>query len=123
MLIWVTEARPLENFTLWLRFSDRSEGKVDLREFIESDRRPIVRQLRDPAVFADLKVASDTVVWANGFDLAPEFCAPGSTRTQPPETGHRDRRSRGKCRARLEKPVNIVDDLAPRSAHRKSGQL
>ena len=73
MLIWVTEARPLENFTLWLRFSDRSEGKVDLREFIESDRRPIVRQLRDPAVFADLKVASDTVVWANGFDLAPEF--------------------------------------------------
>ncbi len=48
MLIWVTEARPLENFTLWLRFSDCSEGKVDLREFIESDRRPIVRQLRDP---------------------------------------------------------------------------
>jgi Protein of unknown function (DUF2442) len=73
MLVWVTEAKPLENFTLWLRFSDRSEGKVDLREFIESDRRPIVRQLRDPAAFADLKVASDTVVWVNGFDLAPEF--------------------------------------------------
>ena len=73
MLVSVTEAKPLENFTLWLRFSDRSEGKVDLREFIESDRRPIVRQLRDPAAFEDLKVASDTVVWANGFDLAPEF--------------------------------------------------
>ena len=72
-MIWVTEARPLENFTLWLRFSDRSEGKVDLREFIESDRRPIVRQLRDPTVFSNLKVEADTVVWANGFDLAPEF--------------------------------------------------
>jgi hypothetical protein len=32
-----------------------------------------VHQLRDPAAFADLKVASDTVLWANGFDLAPEF--------------------------------------------------
>jgi Protein of unknown function (DUF2442) len=73
MLVWVTEAKPLENFTLWLRFSDQSEGKVDLREFIESDRRPIVRQLRDPAAFADVKVTWDTVVWANGFDLAPEF--------------------------------------------------
>jgi Protein of unknown function (DUF2442) len=73
MVIWVTEARPLENFALWLRFSDLSEGRVDLREFIESDRRPIVRQLREPAVFANLRVESDTVVWANGFDLAPEF--------------------------------------------------
>jgi hypothetical protein len=73
MVVWVTEAKALPGFKLWLRFSDASEGKVDLREFIEADRRPIVRQLRDPAVFADLKVASDTVVWSNGFDLAPEF--------------------------------------------------
>jgi hypothetical protein len=73
MVVWVTEAKPLENFTLWLRFSDQSEGKVDLREFIEADCRPIVRQLRDPMVFANLRVESDTVVWANGFDLAPEF--------------------------------------------------
>jgi Protein of unknown function (DUF2442) len=73
MMVWVTEARTLPEFTLWLRFSDASEGKVDLREFIDSDRRPIVRQLRDPAVFANLRVDADTVVWANGFDLAPEF--------------------------------------------------
>ena len=73
MMVWVTEARALPEFTLWLRFSDASEGKVDLREFIESDRRLIVRQLRDPAVFANLRVDADTVVWANGFDLAPEF--------------------------------------------------
>lgn len=73
MMIWVTEARAMDNFTLWLRFSDRSEGKVDLRDFIESDLRPIVRQLRDPAAFLNLRVEADTVVWANGFDLAPEF--------------------------------------------------
>jgi hypothetical protein len=72
-MVWVTEARALPEFALWLRFSDGSEGKVDLREFIESDRRPIVRQLGDPEVFANLRVDADTVVWANGFDLAPEF--------------------------------------------------
>jgi hypothetical protein len=72
-MIWVTEARALDNFRLWLRFSDRSEGKVDLREFIQTDPRPIVRQLQDPAVFSNFKVEADTVVWANGFDLAPEY--------------------------------------------------
>jgi hypothetical protein len=73
MVVWVTEAKALPGFRLWLRFSDASEGEVVLREFIESDRREIVRQLRDPAVFANLAVDADTVVWANGFDLAPEF--------------------------------------------------
>ena len=73
MVVWVTEAKALPDLKLWLRFSDASEGEVDLREFIDADRRTIVRQLRDPVVFAALRVDADTVVWANGFDLAPEF--------------------------------------------------
>ena len=73
MVVWVTEAKALPGFRLWLKFSDASQGEVDLREFIESDRREVVRQLRDPAVFANLTVDADTVVRANGFDLAPEF--------------------------------------------------
>jgi hypothetical protein len=73
MVIWVTEAKPLPDFVLWLRFSDGSEGRVRLRDFIEADRRPIVQQLRDPHAFSAMGVESDTVVWANGFDLAPEF--------------------------------------------------
>lgn len=73
MVVWVTEAKALPGFRLWLRFSDGSQGEVALREFIESDRREIVRQLRDPAVFSNFVVDADTVVWTNGFDLAPEF--------------------------------------------------
>ena len=38
-----------------------------------TDQREIVRQLWDPVAFANLTIDSDTVVWANGFDLAPEF--------------------------------------------------
>lgn len=73
MFVWVTEARALPGFRLWLRFSDAACGEVKLRDFIERDHRSIVRQLLDPVVFADIRVQADTVVWGNGFDLAPEF--------------------------------------------------
>jgi hypothetical protein len=73
MVVWVTEARALPGFRLWLRFSDAAFGEVNLRDFVERDDRPIVRQLRDPTTFADIRVEADTVVWGNGFDLAPEF--------------------------------------------------
>jgi hypothetical protein len=54
-------------------FSDRTEGEVDLRDFIMSDHRPIAAELRDREKFAAIRVDMDTVVWENGFDLAPEF--------------------------------------------------
>ena len=72
-MIWVTEVNARPDYGLWLRFSDGAQGSVDLREFIFADTRPVVLALRDPAVFAAVRVDMDTVAWANGFDLAPEF--------------------------------------------------
>ena len=72
-MIWVTDAKALPDYRLQVRFSDGTEGDIDLREFIESDARPIVKALRDRAAFAAIRVEMDTVVWDNGFDLAPEF--------------------------------------------------
>lgn len=72
-MIWVTEAKALPDHRLWVRFSDGKDGEVDLKEFIFVDTRPIVMALRDAAVFAAINVDMDTVVWANGFDLAPEY--------------------------------------------------
>lgn len=72
-MIWVTDAKALQGFRLWVRFSDNAEGEVELQDFIASDPRPIVAALREPAVFSAIRVEMDTVVWANGFDLAPEF--------------------------------------------------
>jgi hypothetical protein len=73
MLIWVIDAKAPPDYRLWLRFSDATQGVVDLGDFIDMDPRQIVRQLRDPVVFASLIVDPETVVWSNGFDLAPEF--------------------------------------------------
>ncbi len=72
-MIWVTEAKSLPQYRLWIRFSDGTEGEIDLTDFIAADARSIVSELRDPEVFAAIRVEMDTVVWANGFDLAPEF--------------------------------------------------
>ena len=72
-MIWVTDAKALPDYRLQVRFSDGTEGDIDLREFIEADARPIVKALRDRSMFAAIRVEMDTVVWENGFDLAPEF--------------------------------------------------
>ena len=72
-MIWVTEANALPEFRLRVLFSDGTEGEVDIKEFIAADARPIVAELRNPIAFAAIRIEMDTVVWANGFDLAPEF--------------------------------------------------
>ena len=80
-MIWVTEAKAIGPFQVWLRFSDGTEGEVDLAEFVAADSRPILAALRNPTAFAALRVDFDTVVWDNGFDLAPEFLR---ARIKPP---------------------------------------
>ena len=72
-LKWVTAARTLPNYRLWVCFDDGVEGEVDLHDFVMSDQRPIVAALRAPGDFAAIRVEHDTVVWENGFDLAPEY--------------------------------------------------
>jgi Protein of unknown function (DUF2442) len=72
-VIWVLEAKPFPDYRLQVRFSDNSAGVVDLKSFIFADQRPIVAALREASLFAAMRVEFDTVVWPNGFDLAPEF--------------------------------------------------
>lgn len=72
-MIWVTDAKHLATYRVWVRYSDGTEGEIDLGELVLNDTRPIVTALRDPAVFAALRVDNDTIAWNNGFDLAPEY--------------------------------------------------
>ncbi len=72
-MIWVNDAKAFPDYRLRLRFSDDTEGEIDLKDFVYSDAQAIVSALRDPSAFSAIRVEMDTVVWANGFDLAPEF--------------------------------------------------
>jgi hypothetical protein len=66
------EARYVRGFVLWLRFSDGSEGEVDLAGELSG---PIFEPLRDPAYFRSFQLDPEfhTIVWPNGADIAPEF--------------------------------------------------
>lgn len=68
----IVSARALEPFRVWLRFSDRSEGVVDLAELVE--RGGVFDALRDPEVFRSVRVERGfgTIEWPGGIDLDPD---------------------------------------------------
>ena len=48
-MIWVTDARTLPDYRLWVRFSDATEGEIDLKDFIAADVRPICLLYTSPS--------------------------------------------------------------------------
>ncbi len=68
----LVEARYVRGFVIWLRWSDGSQGEVDLAGELHG---PVFEPLRDPAYFRSFIVSPEmhTIVWPNGADLAPEF--------------------------------------------------
>jgi len=72
LMTWIVRAQHDGEYRLRLVFNDGRTGVVDLRELAFNDSRQIVRDLQDPTLFQRFHVDLDTVVWENGFDLAPE---------------------------------------------------
>ncbi|MDQ1290265.1 MAG: hypothetical protein QG615_47 [Nitrospirota bacterium] len=72
MLPRIVAAQYLNGFTVWLRFSDGTQGIVDLTHELSG---PMFEPLRDQTVFAQVRLHPElkTLVWPNGADLAPEF--------------------------------------------------
>ena len=72
MIPRVIDAKYIKGYTLYLRFSDGSEGEVDFEQELEGE---IFDPLRDILYFKKFTVHKElhTVVWPNGADFAPEF--------------------------------------------------
>ena len=72
MIPRVEEAKHIENYRVWLRFDDGTEGEIDLEKELWGE---MFEPLRDVNVFRMLRVEPDldTIVWPNGADLSPEF--------------------------------------------------
>ena len=72
MILHITEAKYLQDYQLWLRFDDGSEGIVDLAPELWGD---MFEPLKDKTLFSQVKLDKvlKTVGWPNGADFAPEF--------------------------------------------------
>ena len=72
MIPQVTDARHVHGFTIHVRFSDGSEGDVDLEAELYGE---VFEPLKDPMLFKQFSVHPElhTITWPNGADFAPEF--------------------------------------------------
>ena len=67
-MVKVVELKPIGDHSLWLRFSDGTEGVRDCSDIL-AEGGPMVEPLRDPAIFQRAFVSFGVPSWPNGFDL------------------------------------------------------
>jgi uncharacterized protein DUF2442 len=72
MLKDIVEVRPLGGYTLYLRFEDGVDGRVDLGKLVEF--KGVFEPLQDPEEVAKVRIdpESGTICWPNGADLDPD---------------------------------------------------
>ncbi len=72
MFLHIVSARYLEDYRLEVVFSNGRKGVADLSEVLQGS---VFEPLKDKLEFSKMSVDSEleTVVWANGADLAPEY--------------------------------------------------
>ena len=72
MIPEVIDAKHAQGYVLRLRFSDGTEGDVDLKAELHGE---IFEPLKDPFYFQQFSLNQElhTITWPNGADFAPEF--------------------------------------------------
>jgi hypothetical protein len=71
-MIKVDDAKYVRDYIVWLKFSDGTEGEVDLKDELFGE---VFEPLRDREFFKSFAVHPEwlTITWPNGADFAPEF--------------------------------------------------
>jgi hypothetical protein len=68
----ITNARYIDEYRIYIEFSDKRNGEVDLKEFIFTTPIKQFKKLQDIQKFKKFKV-NYTLIWDNDLDLAPEY--------------------------------------------------
>ncbi len=70
-ILKVWGVRPLEDFKLWVRFSNEESGVFDCKPLFE---KPCYAPLKNPDVFRGVYLDYGVPVWNGGeIDIAPEY--------------------------------------------------
>lgn len=66
----ITEVTPCDDFTVRVGFENGERGTLDMKPYLDFG---VFQRLRNPEAFNQVRVAFDTIEWAAGVDLDPEF--------------------------------------------------
>jgi len=67
----IIEVKPLDNYKVWIRFSDNSDVIINLKPFIS---KGISAKLLDYDYFKQVRVDEfGGISWENGFDFCPNY--------------------------------------------------
>ena len=58
------------NYKLAIKFNNGKEGILDMKPYLEFG---VFKKLKEPSEFKKVRVSFDTIEWASGVDLDPEF--------------------------------------------------
>ena len=70
MYLAVTSVSPLENHKLLLSFENKEKRIFDVTPYLEYGK---FAELKDGELFNTVRLAFDSIEWANKLDLDPEF--------------------------------------------------
>jgi hypothetical protein len=73
MLVDIIEVKALEDYSLWLRFEDGTEGTVDVAKLI-GKFTGVFSKIADNNVFKKVKVNKEigTIEWPGDVDMCPD---------------------------------------------------
>jgi len=74
----ITKVVPADNYTLLIDFENGEHGTLDMKPFLDFG---VFQRLKDNEAFRQVRVSFDTVEWATGIDLDPEFVYEKCSRT------------------------------------------
>jgi len=59
-----------ENYKIFIEFDNNENGILNMEPYLSFG---VFNKIKDPSVFNTARLSFDTVEWANGVDLDPEF--------------------------------------------------
>ncbi|MGO9336760.1 MAG: DUF2442 domain-containing protein [Terracidiphilus sp.] len=68
----VTRVEALPGFRLKVVFADCLTGTVDMSRMVQSPQAGVFAALRDPSLFAQVRLEYGAVTWPGELDLAPD---------------------------------------------------
>lgn len=70
MFTYMTQAKYIDDYRVWLSFNDGAAGEVNLEPELSGE---LFEPLKDQRFFRTFKLEGHTLAWSNGADFAPEF--------------------------------------------------